>query len=190
MKIGLYSGTFDPIHVGHLIIIENVINFMNLDRIILLPTANPPHKLEREITDIKYRMEMVYEAVEDNDKVFVSSYEADSSNVNYSYKTMEYFKSKFPNDDLYFIMGEDSFNDIHKWRNYNELLKNNLIVFKRDMGMDNSKTYEYDNVYFLDQVYTSISSTLIRSLVKNKKSIKYLVLDKVDYIIKKRKLYE
>ena len=74
MRIGLYGGTFDPIHVGHLIVIENAINFMKLDKVIILPSSNPPHKKHKKKTDTNIRVEMVSEAIRDNDKIVLSTF--------------------------------------------------------------------------------------------------------------------
>ncbi|MDO4593884.1 MAG: nicotinate (nicotinamide) nucleotide adenylyltransferase [Tissierellia bacterium] len=198
MKIALFGGTFDPIHLGHLIVLENSINELDLDKIILLPTANAPHKLNNKKTDIETRIKMCFEAVKDNDKLLISSYESQKE-VSYTFETLDYFKRQFPNDDIYYIMGEDSFLNIETWKQYKKILyENNIIVFSRYFNYTTNpslieKLNEYRNngakIFFLDNVSTTISSTLIRQLVKSKKSIKYLVTSEVENIIKERRLY-
>ena len=140
MRIGLYGGTFDPIHLGHLIVIENAINQMDLDRVIILPSSNPPHKKNINKTKADLRVEMVYEAIKDNPKIILSTYESSNGEVRYTHETLDYFTSHLNNHEIFYIMGEDSF--------------------------------------------------IIRTLVKEDKSIKYLVRDEVDYIVKNRHLYE
>ena len=196
MKIGLFGGTFDPIHIGHLIIMENVINAMNLDKIYILPNSNPPHKLQNKKTDINIRLKMVREAIKDNNKIEINDYDYRNNSIHYTYQTIGYFKKTYPEDEFYFIIGEDSFLDIQKWKNYEQILKENLIVFKRYSEINSSllseinKIKKYNkNIYLIDNMALDISSTLIRSLVKNKKSIKYLVDDKVIEIINKENLY-
>lgn len=196
MKIGLFGGTFDPIHIGHLIIMENVINAMNLDKIYILPNSNPPHKLQNKKTDINIRLKMVREAIKDNNKIEINDYDYRNNSIHYTYQTIDYFKKTYPEDEFYFIIGEDSFLDIQKWKNYEQILKENLIVFKRYSEINSSllseinKIKKYNkNIYLIDNMALDISSTLIRSLVKNKKSIKYLVDDKVIEIINKENLY-
>lgn len=196
MKIALFGGTFDPIHIGHLILIENCINQMNLDKVIVLPNSNPPHKLNNKKTDSKIRLEMVNKAVKDNKKIIVSDYECKDNNIHYTYKTLSYFNNLYKNDDIYFIMGEDSFLQIEEWKNYKEVLKNKLIIFKRYSGKNPSLDEKISHfkkinrhIYLLDELALDISSSLIRSLVKDNKSIKYLVLDEVLEIIRKRHLY-
>ena len=196
MKIGLFGGTFDPIHIGHLIVMENVINTMNLDKIYILPNSNPPHKVQNKKTDINIRIKMVRKAISDNHKIEINDYDYRNNSIHYTYQTIDYFKKTYPNDKFYFIIGEDSFLDIKKWKNYEQILKENLIVFKRYSDKNSSllseinKIKKYNkNIYLIDNIALDISSTLIRSLVKDKKSIKYLVNDKVIEIIKKENLY-
>ena len=196
MKIGLFGGTFDPIHIGHLIVMENVINTMNLDKIYILPNSNPPHKVQNKKTDINIRIKMVRKAISDNHKIEINDYDYRNNSIHYTYQTIDYFKKTYPDDKFYFIIGEDSFLDIKKRKNYEQILKENLIVFKRYSEKNSSllseinKIKKYNkNIYLIDGIALDISSTLIRSLVKDKKSIKYLVNDKVIEIIKKENLY-
>ena len=198
MRIGLYGGTFDPIHLGHLVVIENAINEMNLDRVIILPSSNPPHKKNRNKTKADLRVEMVYEAIKDNSKIILSSYESSNNTVRYTHETLEYFTKNLAKHEIFYIMGEDSFMTVDTWRNYQEILNFNIIVFARE-GIDKDSQLvkkvekirkDNPNIFLIDILNINISSTLIRSLVKDKKSIKYLVRDEVDYIIKNRNLYE
>lgn len=197
MRIGLYGGTFDPIHLGHLIVIENAINEMNLDRVIILPSSNPPHKIHKDKTKADIRVEMVAEAIKDNPKIILSTFESTDNVVRYTHDTLEYFTSKLPNHEIFYIMGEDSFVTIDTWRNYEKILDYNIIVFARS-GIDNNSTLikkvdkirkDNPNIYLIDILNINISSTLIRTLSKEYKSIKYLVKDEVNYIIKNRNLY-
>ena len=194
MRIGLYGGTFDPIHTGHLIVIENAINYMNLDKVIILPSSNPPHKKH---TATNIRVEMVAEAIKDNDRIILSTYESTDQTVRYTHETIGYFKKYFPEDEIFYILGEDSFLTIDTWRNYEDILDENIIVFTRsniDSASELVKKVEIikkdnPNIFLINNLNINISSTLIRGLVKDKKSIKYLVSDRVKYIIEKRGLY-
>lgn len=197
MRIGLYGGTFDPIHTGHLIVIENAINYMNLDKVIILPSSNPPHKKHKKKTATNIRVEMVAEAIKDNDKIILSTYESTDQTVRYTHETIRYFKNYFPEDEIFYILGEDSFLTIDTWRNYEDILDENIIVFTRsniDSDSELVKKVEIikkdnPNIFLINNLNINISSTLIRGLVKDKKSIKYLVSDGVKYIIEKRGLY-
>lgn len=195
MKIGLFGGTFDPIHLGHLIVMENVLNFMNLDKIIILPSSNPPHKLNKDKTDVKLRVDMVKKAIENNNRIILSTFEADNNEVIYSYQTINYFKEKYPADEFYYIMGEDSFMNIESWKNYKDLLKESLIVFARSSIDSQSslvkkvKETNKENIHLINNLNINISSTLIRNLLKDGKSIRYLVTDNVYDFIMENKLY-
>lgn len=198
MRIGLYGGTFDPIHLGHLIVIENAINEMQLDRVIILPSSNPPHKKHKDKTKADIRVEMVAEAIKDNPKIILSSYESSNNMIKYTHDTLEYFTEKLNDHEIFYLMGEDSFMTIDTWRNYEKILGYNIIVFAREgIKKDSSlvkkvKKVKKDNpnIFLIDILNINISSTLIRSLAREGKSIKYLVKDEVDYIIKNRNLYE
>lgn len=197
MRIGLYGGTFDPIHTGHLIVIENAINYMNLDKVIILPSSNPPHKKHKKKTATNIRVEMVAEAIKNNDRIVLSTYESTDQTVRYTHETIRYFKKYFPEDEIFYILGEDSFLTIDTWRNYEDILDENIIVFTRsniDSDSELVKKVEIikkdnPNIFLINNLNINISSTLIRGLVKDKKSIKYLVSDGVKYIIEKRGLY-
>lgn len=197
MRIGLYGGTFDPIHTGHLIVIENAINYMNLDKVIILPSSNPPHKKHKKKTPTNIRVEMVAEAIKDNDKIILSTYESTDHTVRYTHETIRYFKKYFPEDEIFYILGEDSFLTIDTWRNYEDILDENIIVFTRsniDLNSELVKKVgiikkDNPNIFLINNLNINISSTLIRGLVKDEKSIKYLVSDGVKYIIEKRGLY-
>lgn len=197
MRIGLYGGTFDPIHTGHLIVIENAINYMDLDKVIILPSSNPPHKKHKKKTATNIRVEMVAEAIKDNDKIVLSTYESTDQTVRYTHETIRYFKKYFPEDDIFYILGEDSFLTIDTWKNYEYILDENIIVFTRsniEPDSDLVKKVEIikkdnPNIFLINNLNINISSTLIRGLVNDKKSIKYLVSDRVKYIIEKRGLY-
>lgn len=198
MRIGLYGGTFDPIHLGHLIVMENVINFMDLDRIIILPSSNPPHKKDKKITEVNTRVEMVSEAIKDNDKIVLSTFESTDQVVRYTHDTIKYFTDSLKGHEIFYIMGEDSFMTIDTWKNYKYILDSNIIVFSREGVEPNSKLVkkveqvkkDNPNIFLINSLSINISSTLIRSLIREGKSIKYLVKDEVDYIIKQRNLYE
>lgn len=198
MRIGLYGGTFDPIHLGHLIVIENAINEMQLDRVIILPSSNPPHKKHKDKTKADIRVEMVAEAIKDNPKIILSSYESSNNMIKYTHDTLEHFTEKLNDHEIFYLMGEDSFMTIDTWRNYEKILGYNIIVFAREgIKKDSSlvkkvKKVKKDNpnIFLIDILNINISSTLIRSLAREGKSIKYLVKDEVDYIIKNRNLYE
>lgn len=140
---------------------------------------------------------MVAEAIKDNDKIILSTYESTDQTVRYTHETIRYFKNYFPEDEIFYILGEDSFLTIDTWRNYEDILDENIIVFTRSNIDSNSELVkkvgiikkDNPNIFLINNLNINISSTLIRGLVKDEKSIKYLVSDGVKYIIEKRGLY-
>lgn len=176
---------------------ENVLNFLNLDKIIILPSSNPPHKVNKQKTEADLRIEMVKRAIKDNPRVELSTYEARNNDIVYTHETLDYFKKTYPYDEFYYIMGEDSFMSIDTWKNYNKILNDKLIVFTRSNTNADSELVKKVNeirkdneqIFLINNLNINISSTLIRKLVKEGKSIKYLVKDEVLDFIKEHNLY-
>lgn len=197
MRIGLYGGTFDPIHIGHMIVMENSINQMKLDRLIILPSSNPPHKKNKKKSPTNTRVEMVSISIKDNPKIVLSTFESTDNTIRFTHDTINYFKKSFPNDEIFYIMGEDSFLTINTWKNYKDMLNERLIIFSRTSTLEDSllskKVNEFKkinpNIFLLNNIALDISSTLIRNLKKEGKSIKYLVRDDILEIINERGLY-
>ena len=183
MKIGIFGGSFSPIHNGHLQIAEDCLIEMGLDKIIFLPNAKPPHKNVEKFS-FENRVEMLKLAIEDNEKFEISLVEEDFSKTHYSYNTM---KENFCNDKdkFYFIMGDDEFLNISSWYEYEKFLEiTSVIVFLRKYNLDfildkNKYLIEKYDINIVKNSVISISSTDIRNRMNEKKSIKYLIPKKV-----------
>ncbi|WP_311525938.1 nicotinate (nicotinamide) nucleotide adenylyltransferase [uncultured Parvimonas sp.] len=183
MKIGIFGGSFSPIHNGHLQIAEDCLIEMGLDKIIFLPNAKPPHKNVEKFS-FENRVEMLKLAIEDNEKFEISLVEEDFSKTHYSYNTM---KENFCNDKdkFYFIMGDDEFLNISSWYEYEKFLEiTSVIVFLRKYNLDfildkNKDLIEKYDINIVKNSVISISSTDIRNRMNEKKSIKYLIPKKV-----------
>lgn len=198
-KIGIMGGTFDPIHLGHLAIAEEVREEMNLDKIIFIPTGIPPHKNNEYITSAKHRYAMTLLATIDNPRFETSMLEINRPGKSYTIDTVNQLSNYYKNDvDLYFIIGADSVFHILKWKKSDELLTKCKFVAISRPGYDNEKLKrEIDNLYktygtsikVISTMYLNISSTMIRERLKNGKSIKYLVPNAVEDYIRKNKLY-
>jgi len=134
VKTGLFGGTFNPIHIGHLALAENVTDSFGLDRMILIPSKIPPHKTGNIIEPEK-RLEMVSMVAEGlGDRFTVSDYEVTTEGISYSLKTLKYFRKLYPDDQLFFACGTDIFATIEKWHGHKELLDYaNFIVVSRSM---------------------------------------------------------
>lgn len=186
-RIGILGGSFSPVHNGHLQIAEDCLLEMGLDKIIFLPNSNPPHKNVDKFS-FDTRVEMLNLAIKDNEKFDISLVEGDCTKIHYSYYTMRdnFYNGK---DKFYFIMGDDEFLSIKSWNEYEKFLEiTSVIVFLRNHDInyviENSKEIieKYD-VNILNNSVISISSTDIRNRMNQKKSIRYLVPEKVSKYI-------
>ena len=188
MRIGIFGGTFDPVHIGHIKIAEHAKEEFCLDKIIFVPNANPPHKKEKHIEDYSHRFRMLELVTKDNDSFSVSDYESEDGKYYYSLYTMRYFRELY-GEDTYFIIGGDSLLTIDKWYEYETLLKENkFIVFLRN---DSEKFYKAVDkyrelgaeIYVASMKEIEVSSTGIRRGINDEK-IKTLLEDAVyDYIV-------
>ncbi|MCP4482300.1 MAG: nicotinate (nicotinamide) nucleotide adenylyltransferase [bacterium] len=176
MKIGLFGGTFNPIHNGHLIISQAVLDQFELDKIIFLTAGEPSHK-NVDLLPKENRYNMVAIAISNNPKFFISPLEM-LGDYRYSYQTIEHFLVKYQEDEIFFIMGMDSLNNLDSWKKGLKLLDMcRFIVVRRP---NETPRIDHENIVFFNDVNIDISSTIIRNKIKNKESIKYLVPDGVD----------
>ncbi|MFR6142105.1 MAG: nicotinate-nucleotide adenylyltransferase [Finegoldia sp.] len=197
IKVGIMGGTFDPIHIGHLILAMEAINYKKLDEVWFVPTGNPNFKQDKKVTDKLTRYEMVKLSTQDNDKFKVCDYEIEKSGVTYSWETMKYFRENYEHD-FYFIMGEDSLISVETWENAEDFLKNTKILACIRRQEENSKLDEKisdlkSKGYFVEKIPTSfidISSTKIREKAKSNQDFRYFIPEKVYEYIVRNKLYE
>lgn len=191
------GGTFDPIHNGHLILAEHSRVVFDLKKVLFIPTGKPPHK-EEDISSMNHRYNMTLLAINTNPYFYLSSIEIQREGTTYTIDTIKSLQSKYKNTEFYFIIGSDSFYNIHKWKDYKELLSLcKFIVAKRpdiddqrleDKAKEFNQKYK-DSIYILEAPLIDISSTRIRDRVKSGLSIKYLVPETVEFYIKQNKLY-
>ena len=179
MRIGLFGGAFNPFHNGHLAIAKTAIAEAVLEKLIFIPTGNAPHKIETAISRTD-RLNMLNLAIEGEDKMSVSDYELRKDTVSYSADTTEYFKSIYPDDELFFIIGDDSYNQLSSWREPQRIMKvATLLVFPRE-GADIEPPAKR-----IDMPRVEISSSDIRNKIKLGKDCRNLLPKSVfDYIIK------
>lgn len=194
-RIGIYGGTFDPVHIGHLACAEQAMGEAGLDRIIFLPAGDPPHKGE-EVTSSHHRVRMLELAVEGNDRFSIDMREVLSSEVSYTVHTLDTFFRDYPEADLYFIIGEDSLASIRKWYRWEEILSKikMLVVRRPDSGIDCEEMAKELNdegyhIRILGRYALDISSSKLRESVASEESIRYLVPDAVREYIQREGLY-
>ena len=189
MKIGLYFGSFNPIHIGHLIIANHVLNETDLKKVWFVVSPQNPLKSNNSLLNETYRLQLVRLAVEHDNRVKVSDVEFSMPRPSYTIDTLTYLKEKNPDDSFSIIMGSDSFQNLDKWKNYKMIIDAHTIyVYKRN-GFEISDTYGA-NIIELNAPLLQISATHIRELIKSGKSIRYLVPEIVREEIETRKFYK
>ncbi len=199
MKIGVLGGTFNPIHVGHLMLGEFSFECCDLDEIWFLPNCNPPHKNTNMIdTTDTQRMEMIQQAIEFTSYFVLKKYEMNEGKVYYSYETMERLKEMYPSYEFFFIIGSDSLFTLEKWMHVERLLKSCtiLVAFRETGDINRMETHisylelKYNaKIQKLNAPVLEISSSNIRRRVAKNLSIKYLVPEVVREYIKVNDLY-
>lgn len=169
MKIGIFGGTFNPIHKGHLSIIKDIKAKVGLDIVYVVPTYKTPDKdFEIERIQPKKRLEMVRETIkaERLDWLRISEYEYNNKGVSYTYKTISYFKNKYPEDSLYLIMGEDRYLTFDTWNKVDDIKENaKIIVYRRNKKI-NSKLASNNKIKYIGHKFYDISSTDILTNLK------------------------
>ena len=185
MKIGLYFGTYNPIHIGHLIIANHLAEFTDLDQIWMVVTPHNPLKKKATLLDDHHRLQMVYLATENFPKIKPSDIEFKLTQPNYTVNTLSHLQDKYPNHEFSLIMGEDNLKTLHKWKNYEVILENHdIFVYPRiSEEAENSELKSHPKVHIIDAPVVEISSTFIRNNIKNGKNIQPLLPSKVwEYI--------
>lgn len=213
MKIGLFGGTFDPVHWGHLRAAEEVREAFSLDRVVFIPAANPPHRQENPATPAVHRAAMARLAIKKNLRFTLSSVELKRPGKSYSIDTIRYFKERVGRrDSLYWILGLDAFREIGSWKNFREIFPLCHVVVTsrpdreepmslRGMPVAVRKLFCYDfhkrmyrhasgaTLSFLQITGLAISATDIRNRLQKGKSVRYLVPLEVERYIRRRHLY-
>lgn len=193
MRLGILGGTFDPIHCGHLRMAEYCREKLHLDKIYFIPAGNPPHKKPHIHYDL--RVQMLHLALEGKPYFEISELEKleHTRNYTYTYYTLQKLKKKHPNDELFFLLGEDSVAEISTWFKYNELLSlAQFIIISRPADLKNhSSNFTFSrDLSYLEMPIIDISSQCIRNMCSKRQSIKGFVPKKVEDFIKKNNLYK
>jgi len=198
-KIGILGGTFDPIHVGHLIVAQTTREIFELDSVMFVPCATPPHKSANELCTANHRLAMIQLATEWNTEFEVSDIEIQRSGKSYAIDTIQILNNAHPDAEIFFIIGSDTLKQLHTWRHIYDLLPLcRFITFSRpghdDMSPEGLNLDEPWPCRLLDDVivgrHMDISSTEIRYRIADGLSIKYLVPSEVEMYIAEHNLYE
>ena len=197
-RVGIMGGTFNPIHLGHLILAENAYEELDLDEVLFVPSGNPYMKEFGEVLDAKTRIDLVGEAIEDNCHFALSRLEVDRGGNSYSYETIAELKKQNPDTEYFFMVGADSLFMMDKWMHPEKIFNEVTVAVAIRGGYTDEKLEA--QIAFLEEKYNTkiarlhsrsvdISSTAIRDRVKNGKSIRYMVHWKTAEVIKKKRLY-
>lgn len=195
-KIGLFGGTFDPIHYAHLFMGQICADTLGLCKVIFVPAGIAPHK-EIVATDAISRYQMTKTAIADNPIFEVSDYEIKKKTPSYSVETVEHFKALYPNDELVFILGEDSLDYVERWYRAEKLLQmcSLAVVGRGGFVSDMERKIAFlkesfgTDVYYVKSPELEISSGIIRTMIKEGKSARYLLPDTLLEFISERGLY-
>lgn len=199
MRLGVYGGTFDPIHLGHLATAESVREIFELDKILFIPSARPPHKVEKKISPELHRLMMTFEATKSNEFFQVSPMEILRDGLSYTLLTIDELQKKFGAEtELFFIIGADMMTDLPTWHKSRELVaKVNFIATTRpgvEINLSEIKNFFGEegmkHIYQVSTPGLEISSTDIRERVRQGRSIKYLVSEVIEEYIVRENLYK
>jgi nicotinate-nucleotide adenylyltransferase len=196
MKIGLYFGTFNPIHIGHLIIANHMAEHADLDQIWMVVTPHNPLKKKDTLLKDAIRLELVHLATENYPKIKPSDIEFKLPQPSYTVNTLAYIQEKFPKNEFSLIMGEDNLKSFHKWKNYEVILQNHdIYVYPRLDAKSSSAEVKKDTlenhpkIHFIDAPIVEISATFIREAIKKNINIQPLLPNKVWEYINHNNLY-
>jgi nicotinate-nucleotide adenylyltransferase len=189
-KIGLFGGSFDPIHTGHLILAEAAVNVAGLARVIFIPTAIPPHKRDVPLTDIETRTRMVELAIEGNPRFELSRIEA-SRGVSYTYRTVRSFAARgYGKEEIHLLLGGDMLEEMGEWRKPGEIFSRATVLVMLRPGHARLPALPPEAALIcMTAGASAISSRSIRALVREGKSIRYLVPEAVERFIAAHSLY-
>jgi nicotinate-nucleotide adenylyltransferase len=184
MRIGIYGGTFNPVHHGHLILARQALEEFKLDRLIFVPAAESPFKIQNHTAPAGDRLAMLRLAIAGEDRFSVDPLEIERGGISYSIDTVKMFRSRDPEAELFFLVGEDNADRLTEWHRFEELKK--LVCF---VVLSRSEDFESSD-YPVVQRRIEISSTEIRNRVAKQESITYLVPESVKHYIEQHQLYQ
>jgi len=188
-KIGLFFGSFNPIHVGHMILANHMVNYTDLDEIWFVVSPQNPHKTKSSLLSEHHRLSMVNEAVGDNPKFRASDIEFQLSKPSYTIDTLAYLEERYPDHKFALLMGEDNLRSFHKWKNHEVILdKFPILVYPRvltiqeqekEQRIEKHELLNHQNIHLVDAPITKISSSFIRRAIADGLDVKYLLTEPV-----------
>lgn len=189
MKVGLFFGSFNPIHVGHMIIAQTMLDSGLINELWFVVSPQNPFKKNNNLLHEFDRLDMVEAAIADNPKFKTSDIEFNLPKPNYTAHTLAVLSERYPNKEFALIIGGDNLSSFHKWKNHQTILDHHeLLVYPRPKSNE-PRIQLSDRIHFIEAPLLNISATFIRSKIKNGYSIKYLVPIEVEQFIERKKFY-
>ncbi|MEZ4948050.1 MAG: nicotinate (nicotinamide) nucleotide adenylyltransferase [Saprospiraceae bacterium] len=183
MKVGLFFGSFNPVHIGHMIIANFMATQTDLDQVWMVVSPQNPLKNKQSLAKDRDRLHLVHLAIDNNDAIRPSDIEFSLPKPSYTVDTLTYLKEKHPAYEFVLIMGGDNLATLPKWKNFELLIRDYSIYLYKRPNYDLKVDFDTSNVHFFDAPLLDISATYIRNCIKEGKSIRYLVPDPVfDYL--------
>lgn len=190
MKIGLFFGSFNPVHVGHMIIANYMAQYSSLDQVWMVVSPHNPHKKRNTLANDYDRLHLVNLAIGENKAIQASNIEFSLPKPSYTIDTLTYLKEKYPAHNFVLIMGGDNLGTFHKWKNYEKILENHeLFVYQRP-SYDLGELQDHEKVTIFEAPLMQISSSYIRKQIKAGFSIDYLVTESVKRHIEEAGMYK
>lgn len=191
IKVGLYFGSYNPIHIGHLAIANYMVEFTDINQLWFVVSPQNPFKKKANLLDDYHRLELVHRAVEGDDRLRASNIEFGLPKPSYTVDTLAYLKDHHPNYEFVILMGSDNLENLHKWKNYETIIENyGIIVYPRP-GFDETNVQVHKNIEVIeDSPLMEISSSFIRKAIRQGKDIRHFLPQKVWQYIDEMNFYK
>lgn len=190
MKVGLFFGSFNPIHIGHLIIANFMAEFTDLDKVWFVISPHNPFKQKSSLLADHHRLALVRTAIEDNRKLKVSNIEFKLPQPSYTVHTLVHLKEAYPDHEFSLIMGTDNLETFHKWKNYEQILESHALYVYPRLHSDGGSFKNHEKVKIIAAPLIQVTASFIRNAIKNNKDVRYMLSEPVYNYIKEMHFYK
>jgi nicotinate-nucleotide adenylyltransferase len=191
MKIGLFFGSYNPVHVGHMIIASHMVQYTDLEQVWMVVSPQNPFKEKASLAPDYDRLHLLTLAIDDHPLLSASNIEFGLPQPSYTIDTLTYLLEKYPQHSFSLIMGGDNLLSFHKWKNYERILNNHHIyIYRRPTSLHKSQFDNHEHISFVEAPLLDVSASYIRKAIKEGKSVQYLVPDKVYEYLATSSLYK
>ncbi len=190
MKVGLYFGTYNPIHIGHMAIANYLVEFTEIEQLWFVISPHNPFKNKKHLLDDYQRLELVNRAIDDDPRFRASSIEFKLPRPSYTIDTLTYLKDSFPSHEFYLIMGSDNLESFPKWKNFEIILENYKILVYPRPGFDPAKVSPHPNIILVDAPLMEISASFLRESIANGKNIRHFLPSKAWQYLEEMNFYK